>query len=156
MTAPADVFRGLDVDAAPYRTPGRSIYATLAPFPIACFVATLLTDLAYLATQSYLWETFSVWLLAIGLVVAGLAIVGGIADLVRSRRVAGLGRPWPRILGEAVAFALALLNVFVHSRDGWTAVVPEGLALSALTVLVLLATLALGRPSSVRRTRGFA
>ena len=130
------------------RVPGRSAYATLVPFPIACFIGALLTDLAYFATQSYVWETFSVWLLAIGLIVAGLAVIGGLVDLVRSRRVRGLGQPWLRVLGEFVAFALSLVNVFVHSRDGYTAVVPEGLILSALVVLVLLATLVLGRSSN--------
>lgn len=132
-------------DPGLYRVPGRSFYATLVPFPIACFIGTFLTDCAYVATDSYLWETFSVWLLTIGLVVAGVAIVAGVVDLVRSRRVRGLGRPWPRILGESVAFVLSLLNVFVHSRDGYTAVVPEGLILSAVVVLVLIATLVVGR-----------
>ena len=101
-----------------YRVPGRSFYATMVPFPIACFIGTFLTDLAYLATASVLWETFSVWLLTIGLVVAGLAILAGIADLVRSRRVRGLERRPLRVVGEFVAFGLSLVNVFVHSRGG--------------------------------------
>ena len=124
-----------------YRAPGRSFYATLVPFPIACFVGTFLTDLAYMATDSVIWETFSVWLLTIGLVVAALAV----------RRVRGLGRPWMRVVGEFVAFGLALLNVFVHSRDGYTAVVPEGII---LTVLVLIVTLFVGRPVNTYRTEG--
>ena len=137
-----------------YRTPGRSFYATLVPFPIACFIGTFLTDLAYVATNSVTWETFSVWLLTIGLVVAGLAAIAGIVDLVRSRRVRGLGRPWMRVGGEFVAAGLSLINVFVHSRDGYTAVVPEGIILSALTVLVLIVTLVIGRPASTYRTEG--
>jgi uncharacterized membrane protein len=35
---------------------------------------------------------------------------------------------------------LSLLNAFVHSRDGYTAVVPTGLTLSALVVAILLFT----------------
>ncbi len=137
-----------------YRAPGRSFYATLVPFPIACFVGTFLTDLAYIATDSVIWETFSVWLLTIGLVVAALAVLAGIVDLVRSRRVRGLGRPWMRVVGEFVAFGLALLNVFVHSRDGYIAVVPQGIILSALTVFVLIVTLFVGRPVNTYRTEG--
>ena len=143
-------------DAGLYRKPGRSFYATLVPFTIACFIGTFLTDMAYLATASYLWETFSVWLLTIGLVVAGLAVLGGIADLVRSRRVRGLRRPTVRVLGELVAFGLSLVNVFVHSRDGYTAVVPEGLILSAAVVLVLAVTLIVGWPADAYRTKGIA
>ena len=85
---------------------------------------------------------------------AALAVLAGIVDLVRSRRVRGLGRPWMRVVGEFVAFGLALLNVFVHSRDGYTAVVPEGIILSALTVLVLIVTLFVGRPVNTYRTEG--
>ena len=146
----------MDDDPSLYRVQGRSYYATLVPFPIACFVGAFLTDLAYLATDSFVWETFSVWLLTIGLIVAGLAVLAGLADLVRSRRVRGLGRPWLRVLGEIVAFGLSLLNVFVHSRDGYTAVWPEGLILSALTVIVLVATLFAQRRTLNIRTRGLA
>jgi uncharacterized membrane protein len=35
---------------------------------------------------------------------------------------------------------LSLINAFVHSRDGYTAVVPTGLMLSGLVVVVLLLT----------------
>ena len=141
-----------DDDPTFYRVPGRSFYATLVPFPIACFIGAFLTDLAYVATVSDLWETFSVWLLTIGLVVAAVAAVAGIVDLVRSRRVLGLGRPWLRVLGELVAVGLSVVNVFIHSRDCYTAVVPEGLILSALVVLVLAATLVLGRSATSYRT----
>jgi uncharacterized membrane protein len=36
---------------------------------------------------------------------------------------------------------LAFFNNLVHTADGWTAVMPWGLTLSALTVLVMLVTL---------------
>ena len=35
---------------------------------------------------------------------------------------------------------LSIINVFVHSRDAYTSVVPTGLILSALVVLILLVT----------------
>ena len=35
---------------------------------------------------------------------------------------------------------LATLNMFVHSRDAWTSVVPWGLTLSAVVVLIMLFT----------------
>ncbi len=129
-----------DYSAPPNRMVGRSYYSTLASFPLSGFVLALLTDLAYWKTASYLWETISVWMLALGLFGAGLAFLAGIVDLVRSRRMRGLEQPWTRLLGHLVVVALALVNVFVHSRDGYTAVVPQGLILSALTVLVILVT----------------
>jgi uncharacterized membrane protein len=35
---------------------------------------------------------------------------------------------------------LSLISAFVHSRDGYTAVVPTGLMLSGLVIVVLLLT----------------
>jgi len=39
-----------------------------------------------------------------------------------------------------LALILSLFNVFIHSRDGYTSVVPTGLILSTLVVLILLVT----------------
>ena len=53
-----------------------------------------------------------------------------------------------RAIGYVLAVVLALVNAFVHSRDGYTAVVPTGLMLSGLVVLVLLLTAFLARTSA--------
>src|SRR3978361_1957674 len=85
-----------------------------------------------------LWERFSIWLIVAGLVMAGLATVAYVIDLAGRRQIE---RPaWPRVVGYALAIALAAVNAFVHSRDGYTAVVPTGLMLSGLVVVVLLLT----------------
>ncbi len=138
----------------PERQVGRSFYAMLAPFSVSCFILTFFTDLAYWATASFLWETVSVWLLTAGLIVGALAVVAGIVDLVRSRRVRGLAQPWVRIVGHLVAFALSLVNVFVHSRDGYTAVIPLGLSLSALVALILVAVATSERVATSRARVG--
>ena len=44
------------------------IHPMLVPFPIVCFVGTLLTDLAYWKTAEMMWANFSAWLLFAGLV----------------------------------------------------------------------------------------
>jgi uncharacterized membrane protein len=48
------------------------------------------------------------------------------------------------MLGYLLGVLLSLINVFIHSRDGYTAVVPTGLTLSALVVVILLATASAG------------
>jgi uncharacterized membrane protein len=83
------------------------------------------------------WETFSIWLLTAGLVLAGLSGLALLLD-VRLRRVPGID--WPQFAALAAAALLSLLNAFVHSRDGYTAVVPEGLTLSTIVTLLLLIT----------------
>ena len=119
---------------------GRPIHAMLVPFPIACFVMTLVTDILYWKTELGLWETISVWLLTAGLIVSPFAVLAGLIDFFGSRKIRALKEIWLHGLGNAVALILSLINVFVHSRDGYTAVVPEGLILSALVVLILAFT----------------
>jgi uncharacterized membrane protein len=135
------------------RVAGPSYYAALVQFPVVCFFGTLATDLAYWKTAEFLWVSFSVWLLAAGLVMAGFAVVAGVIDLIRSRRVRYMRYSWVQIGGHVVAALLSLLNVFVHSRDGYTAVVPEGILLSALVVLILLVSGWFGTSMMYRNNR---
>jgi uncharacterized membrane protein len=130
---------------------GAPVYSLLAQFPAVSFTLALLTDLAYWYTEDLMWQHFSAWLLFGGLVFAGFAILAGIIELlIRSAHWPA----WPHILGGVVVLILALLNSFVHAADGWTAVVPWGLTLSALTVAVMLVTAWLGRTPVFHYSRG--
>ena len=129
-----------DYPRSTIRVAGPSYYAALVQFPVVCFFGALVTDLAYWRTAEFMWETFSVWLIAAGLFMAGFALIAGLVDLVRRRRVRLAAFSGIQIAGHVLAVLLSLLNVFVHSRDGYTAVVPQGLLLSALVVLILLVT----------------
>ena len=112
-----------------------AVHQILVPFPVAYFTAALATDLVYWQTAEVMWENFSVWLITVGLIMAGVAGIAAVVDLV-----SGKHRPaWPRVGGYALAVLLSLINVFVHSRDAYTAVVPTGLILSMLAVVILLA-----------------
>jgi uncharacterized membrane protein len=122
------------------RVAGHPIHPMLVPIPIACFVGTFATDLAYWVTDSVMWETFSVWLLTVGLIVAFFAVIAGLIDFFGSRAVRNLRAAWLHAIGNGVVLALSIVNVFVHSRDGYTAVVPQGLILSGIVVLILLVT----------------
>jgi len=114
------------------------IHPILAPFPIACFTGALVADLVYWQSADMMWETFSVWLITVGLIMAGFAIIAFAIDLVGRKPIRTLA--WPHAVGYPLAFLLSLINVFVHSRDGYTAVVPTGLTLSAAVVVILLFT----------------
>jgi uncharacterized membrane protein len=117
---------------------GRSLLTVLVSFSVAYFTGALVTDLVYWQMPDVLWERFSIWLIVAGLVVAGMATITYLVDLISRRKI---DRPaWPRVVGYAVAVLLSLMNAFVHSRDGYTAVVPTGLMLSGLVIVVLLLT----------------
>jgi uncharacterized membrane protein len=112
----------------------RTIHSMLVPFPVAYFAAAFVTDLAYWRTDEVMWERFSVWLIAGGLVMAALVAIAAVIDLAFGQQKPA----WFRALTYLVAILLSLPNVFVHSRDGYTAVVPTGLTLSAIVVAILL------------------
>jgi uncharacterized membrane protein len=121
---------------------GRPIHRILASFSAAYFVGALVTDLVYWQMPDVMWERFSIWLIVAGLVLAGLATIAYVIDLVTDRQI---DRPtFPRVVGYALAVLLSLINAFVHSRDGYTAIVPAGLTLSGLIVVVLLLTARVG------------
>lgn len=122
------------------RIGGHPIHPMLVPFPIACFVGTLVTDIAYWKTLDVMWATFSIWLLTAGLIMAALAAIAGLIDFLGSARIRALKPAWIHLIGNVTVVVLSLINAFVHSRDGHTGVVPTGLTLSAIVVLILLVT----------------
>ena len=138
-----------DANLRPTRKPRRRpTHKMLVSFSAAYFAGALITDLVYWQMPDELWERFSIWLITAGLIVAGLAIIAYAIDLAASRQI---DRPaWPRVVGYALAVVLSLLNALVHSRDGYTAVVPSGLMLSGLVVVVLLLTAWVARSLSNR------
>lgn len=114
------------------------IHAMLARFPLACFVGTLVTDIAYWQTANIMWANFSSWLLAAGLVLGVLAAIAGLIDFIGDSLVRAQGPALPHMVGNVLVLVLSFVNLLVHSRDGWTSVVPEGLILSAVTVVIVL------------------
>ena len=98
-------------------------------------IAAFVTDLLYWQTLLFQYNNFSGWLLGGGLLLTLLAAIAFVIDLV----LGNVGRvSWLRFAGLAIAALLAILNAFVHSRDSYTAVVPEGIILSAIVTIILL------------------
>jgi uncharacterized membrane protein len=123
---------------------GFPLFYILAAFPIACFSCALATDIVYAQTADMTWADFSAWLLAVGIGFGGLAAIVGLVILIANRRVPRQRPIWPIVIGSLLVLVLAFFNNLMHSRDAWTSVVPMGLALSAITVLVMLITSWLG------------
>ena len=127
--------------ATPTSTENRRVM--LHPY-FVCFGSALLmgglaADAMYYTSSLWQWANFAAWLIAAGLVVALVATIVLIIDFITARA----GRiNWIRFTVIAAAALLSLLNMFVHSRDAWTSVVPQGIGLSVLvTVLLLFAAL---------------
>jgi uncharacterized membrane protein len=156
--ASAEDFHGLALSSEPMRRAiGHDRARTLlhsgfigggtAPLLIAAFV----TDCVYYTGSLWQWANFSAWLITAGLIVTLMAAIFLLVDFATGR--AGRLRRGPFILVVAAAL-LSLLNVFVHSRDAWASVVPQGILLSAaVTILLLIAGLQ-GWSLTTSRTTG--
>lgn len=104
----------------------------------ACFGGGLVTDIVYAEVPDMQWSNFSMWLITAGLVVAAVAAVVGIVELVVTRPGRWFRTGWGLPFGAAAASIVSVFNAFVHSRDAYQSVVSTGLTLSVVAVLVLL------------------
>ncbi len=112
-----------------------AIYALLNPIPFGFFVAALIFDAAYASNGDILWIKAAAWLITLGLL---FAILPRLINLVHVWRPANRTPPVEKLdfWLNLVAIDAAIVNAFVHSRDAYGAI-PEGVWLSALTVLLL-------------------
>ena len=91
-----------------------------------------------------MWVDFSDWLLAIGLLMGVLAFFAAAIDFLASRAVRAQRPAFLHLLGTILTLVLATVDNLVHSRDGWTSVMPGGLVLSAILFVTVILTAWLG------------
>lgn len=121
------------------------IYSMIFPVPVVCFIGVLLTDFFYVESGgNLLWLAFSSWLLLAGLLFGVIAAIVLLVDFLRGVRWPGA---WAHLLLFYAALLVELLSIFIHERDGWTAVMPIGLTLSIIGALLLLIAAWLRRPA---------
>jgi uncharacterized membrane protein len=139
VTTSENLDRRMDL-AATAQVARHPIHPMLVPFPIACFVGALLTDIAYSLSGEIMWADFSTWLITAGLIMGVLAAIAGLTDFLGNRLIRVQRSAWPHLLGNVLVLVISFFNALVHSRDGWTSVVPWGLTLSVIVVLILPVT----------------
>jgi uncharacterized membrane protein len=119
---------------------GHPIHPMVIALPIACFVLTLVSDLAFYATSNEFWASASLWLLGIGLLTAAFASITGLIDAFGDGKIRELSDTRFHAAGNAVALLIALYNWYSRYEHGSSAVVPTGVVLSGVVVLVLTFT----------------
>ncbi|MEH6565323.1 MAG: DUF2231 domain-containing protein [Halopseudomonas sp.] len=119
--------------------PLHPLHAILLAGSMPLFLGALLSDLAYAKSFQIEWSTFSSWLIAGGLVYAGLAIVCALLGLTRPH--GRDGRSLIYLLLLVAAWILGFINALVHARDAW-AMMPTGLILSVIVTLLACAATA--------------
>jgi uncharacterized membrane protein len=115
------------------------IYLLLFPIPIVCFVAALVTDIVYSASEFPMWLHFSQWLIAAGLAFGMLAALALLIEFFASDVIRAGAFGWAHLVLFYAALIVELFNAFVHTIDGWTAVVPTGMILSIIGAIFALA-----------------
>jgi len=119
---------------------GHPIHPMLIPFPIAFFVGTFVCDIVYWQTQNTGWAAATVWLLGAGLVMAALAAVAGLTDVLGDGRIRALDDAWWHAGGNVLVVLIELYNWYARYSEGTSAIVPKGLVLSLIAVAGLLFT----------------
>jgi len=116
--------------------PLHPLQAILLSFPLPLFLGALLCDAAYTATFQIQWANFAAWLIAGALLIGGFALLWALVDVFRvgaSQR----GRQVLYFLALLLMWAVGFVNALIHAKDAF-ATMPEGLYLSAATVLLAL------------------
>jgi uncharacterized membrane protein len=138
-----------DAETAVLDRPFRAIF-NLA---VACFIGALISDIVYARAPDFIWAIFSIWLITVGLLISAAAALVGLIDRIVHRHFGTLASRWPYLVGIVAAVVVEIFNAFVHSRDAYLSVVPDGITLSAVAVVLLLLTPIVGRALSNNRTR---
>lgn len=115
------------------------LHAILLAGAIPLFLGALLSDITYYRSYEIQWSNFSSWLIASGLVFAGLALLCGIIGLFRADQRKARGAVYVGLL--LVTWMLGFFNALVHARDAWGSM-PMGLILSVIVTLLACAATA--------------
>ena len=116
---------------------GHPIHPMLIPFPIVCFIGTLVTDIMFLQTDGHGWATASRILLLVGLIMAALAAVAGLTDFMGDDRIRRSSDALKHMLANVTAVVLEIVNLVLrlHNDD---AIRSPGIYLSVIVVLILV------------------
>jgi uncharacterized membrane protein len=109
----------------------------LIPFPIVCFIGTLVTDVVFLSKGDPTWAIASRYLLGIGIVMAALAAVAGLTDFIGDDRIRHASDALKHMLANVTAVILEIINFFVRLHSD-SAIGRIGIYLSVIVALILL------------------
>jgi uncharacterized membrane protein len=119
-----------------------SMHAILVFSALPLFLGALLSDWAYASSYQVQWTNFASWLIAGGLVFAGVALLWAGLDRLRTRAVRDR-RNALYLVALLATFVLGFVNALVHAKDAWAAM-PAGLWLSLLVLLLVVVAGGLG------------
>src|SRR5437764_3977340 len=96
------------------RIAGHPIHPMLIPFPIALFIAAFVCDLIFWGTRNGNWSDAALWLLGAGLIMAALAAVTGLIDVLGDPQIRGMHIAWWHAGVNVLAVLIELVNWFLR------------------------------------------
>ena len=117
---------------------GHPIHPMLIPFPIVFFISTFVCDIIYWRTASEAWAEATLWLLGAGLVIAVLAAIMGLIDVLSDDQIRNLSDAWWHAAANIAAVLIEIYNWYSRYEQGSAMIIPTGFVLSLIVVLLLL------------------
>jgi uncharacterized membrane protein len=123
-----------------------SLCIALVPLPAGLLGAALLSDGLYWLTGAAVCALASEWLLGAGLATGLIAAANGLIRYLSAGSVRLSKRYWMHVGGTALALLLSASNLIYRlNADPAGAVLPAGIALTAIVVCLLIVAGYLGR-----------
>lgn len=135
MASPED--RGVSSTAA---VAGHPLHPMLIPFPIAFLVGAMAADLVYWNVRTFFWANMAAWLVGAGFVTGILAASVGLIDFWTIQRARTYVEGWIHFIGNATVLLVTFVNMLLRIANVEEAVLPWGLALSAVASVLLAVT----------------
>ena len=116
---------------------GHPLHPMLVTFPIAFLLGAFASDLAFWLLRDPFWARMSVWLIGGGAVMGAVAGLSGTVELLWIGGIRRRAAAWNHFIAAIMMLAVAFTNWYWRLDDAAAAVLPTGLALSALTAFLV-------------------
>lgn len=130
------------------------VHPMLVVYPIAFLSMLPVTDALHAWRGGAFWAEASFWLNAAGLGLGVLAGLVGLVDLLGIRAVRRHVSAWSHFIAAVMVLALAAAGLWLRWPDPAAAIWPWGLALSGVTLLLVMVAGWLGGTLSFRHGIG--
>lgn len=123
---------------------GHPIHPGLVHFPVAALLGLIATDVAYIYSSDPFWARAGLWLAGVGAIGGWIASMAGLMDLLLVSQIRRLISAWCHAILAVMLLSLATFNWLLRLPDAGAHILPQGLYLSLLSGLLIVATGYLG------------
>jgi uncharacterized membrane protein len=123
---------------------GHPVHPGLIHFPVAALIGLIATDVAFVYNSDVFWARASMWLAGVGAIGGWIAGLAGLLDLLLVSQIRRLITAWCHAILAVMLLSLATLNWLLRLPDAAAVISGQGLYLSLLSGMLIVATGYLG------------